>query len=127
MAVESQGKWRTIAVWVLRFVLGLVFVVVGASKLTGTGNTIEYFTAIGWGQWFRYLTGLLDITGVLLLFVPRWTSYGAILLACSVGLAAVISLTLLRGNALWGGPAMVFVPLVFTSLAATLAWMTRSR
>jgi uncharacterized membrane protein YphA (DoxX/SURF4 family) len=122
---NEPGKWRTIAAWVLRIVLGLIFLFVGTTKLTGTGNTIEYFAAIGWGQWFRYLTGLLDIAGVVLLFVPRWTCYGAIMLACSVGLAASISLTVLRGNPTWGGPVMVFVPLVFTLLAALLAWLTR--
>jgi hypothetical protein len=35
------------------------------------------------------MTGLLDIAGAVLLFVPRWTCYGAIVLACSVGLVRV--------------------------------------
>ena len=127
MPANVSGKWRTIAIWALRVVLGLLFLVVGTSKLTGTGNTKEYFAAIGWGQWFRYLTGLLDIVGTALLFVPRWTCYGAIVLACSVGLAAVLSLTLLRDNPTWGGSQMVLVPVVFALLAATLAWLTRPR
>jgi putative oxidoreductase len=127
MTTEASGKGRTIAVWALRVVLGLVFLAVGTTKLTGTGNTIEYFTAIGWGQWFRYLTGVLDIAGSVLLFVPRWTCYGAIVLACSVGTGTLISLTVLRGNPTWGGPEMVAVPLVLTLLAAALAWLTRPR
>jgi len=47
-------------------VLGLIFLYVGATKLTETGNTVENFAAIGWGQWFRYFTGALDIAGVVL-------------------------------------------------------------
>jgi uncharacterized membrane protein YphA (DoxX/SURF4 family) len=74
-------------------VLGLTFLVIGTTKLTGTGNTVEYFAAIAWGQWFRYLTGLLDVAGAALLFVPKLTCYGAIALACSVGTATFISLT----------------------------------
>lgn len=85
MAADAPDKRRTIAIWALRVVLGLIFLAVGATKLTGTGNTVEYFAAIGWGQWFRYLTGVLDIAGAALLFVPRWTCYGAIVLTCSVG------------------------------------------
>ena len=100
-AADVPSKWRTIAIWALRVVLGLAFLAVGTTKLTGTRQTVEYFAAIGWGQWFRYLTGLLDIVGAALLFVPRWTCYRAIVLACSVGLATVISLTLLRGNPTW--------------------------
>ncbi len=82
-------------------------------------------SAIGWGQWFRYLTGVLDIAGAALLFVPRWTCYGAIVLACSVGTGTLISLTVLRGDPTWGSSAMVSVPLVFTTLAVVLAWLAR--
>ena len=125
MAAKPRGEGRTIAIWALRVVIGLVFLVVGTTKLTGTGNTVEYFAAIGWGQWFRYLTGLLDIAGATLVFVPRWTCYGAIVLACSVGSATFISLTTLRGNPTWGGSEMVSAPLVLTLLAVLLTWLTR--
>jgi hypothetical protein len=27
-------------------------------------------------QWFRYLPGLLDVTGALLVLMPRWSCYG---------------------------------------------------
>jgi putative oxidoreductase len=127
MATNPNGKGRTIAIWALRVVLGLLFLFVGITKLTGTANTVEYFAAIGWGQWFRYLTGVLDVVGAVLLFVPRWTCYGAIMLACSVGSAAFISLTVFRGNDAWGGPITVFVPLVLTLLCVLLAWLTRPR
>ncbi len=125
MAAGAPGKWRTIALWTLRVVLGLVFLAVGATKLTGTGNTVEYFAAIGWGQWFRYLTGFLDLAGARLLFAPRWTFYGATMLACSVGTGTLISVTVLRGDPTWGGPEMVAVPFALTLLAAALAWLTR--
>lgn len=125
MTAIAPGKGRTIAVWALRVVLGLIFLAVGTTKLTGTGNTVEYFAAIGWGQWFRYLTGALDIAGSVLLFVPRWTCYGAIVLACSVGTGTLISLAVLRGDPTWGGPEMVAIPLVLTLLAVTLAWLAR--
>jgi uncharacterized membrane protein YphA (DoxX/SURF4 family) len=128
MVADVPGKWRTIATWVLRLVLGFVFLYVGTTKVTGTGHTVEYFDAIGWGQWFRYLTGVLDLAGVALLFVPKWTWFGAMLLACSVGTGTLISVTVLRGNTTWGSGSpemMVAFPLVLTILAALLAWLTR--
>ena len=124
MAADVPSKWRTIAIWALRVVLGLAFLAIGATKLTGSGRTVEYFAAIGWGQWFRYMTGFLDIAGAALLFVPRWTCYGAMVLTCTVGLAALMSLTLLQGNPTWSGWEMVSVPLVLTVLAAALTWLT---
>jgi putative oxidoreductase len=124
MAAGVHGTWQTMAIRALRAVLVLIFLAVGITKLTGTGNTVEYFTAIGWGQWFRYLTGLLDIAGSVLLIVPRCASYGAIVLAGSAGLATLISLTVLRGNPMWGDSVMVLVPLALTLLAAAVAWPT---
>jgi putative oxidoreductase len=115
---EITGTNRRIAIWVLRVLLGLAFLTIGVAKLTGTLNTVQTFEAFGWGQWFRYLTGLLDLAGALLVLVPRWTFYGALLLSCTIGLAAVLSLT--RPIDFW--PA-----LSLTLLAATLAWLTRPR
>jgi uncharacterized membrane protein YphA (DoxX/SURF4 family) len=127
MASTALGKGRTIAVWALRALLSFIFLFVGTTKLTGTGNTVEYFAAIGWGQWFRYLTGVLDVAGAALLFVPRWTWSGALVLALSAGTATLISLTVLRGNPTWGVPVMVVIPLALTALAILLMWMTRPR
>ena len=124
-ANDIRGTQRVIAVWVLRVVLGLVFLYVGATKLSGTGSTVEYFAAIGWGQWFRHLTGTLDITGAIVLFAPKWTCLGALVLACSVGTGTLISLTVLRRDPTWGSPMMVAVPLALTLLTVLLAWLTR--
>lgn len=72
----TTGKSRLYIAWVLRILLAGVFLIIGGSKLTATLQTREFFASIGWGQWFRYLTGLLDVTGAVLLFVPRWTVWG---------------------------------------------------
>ena len=63
-----------------------------------------------WGQWFRYVTALLDVIGALRLFVPRWTRYGALLLVCTIGLATLLSVVRLYQNRA--------VPLILTLLAA---------
>lgn len=119
MTEATTGKSR-IAIGVLRVLLILAFLTIGAAKLTASLGTVGWFAQLGWGQWFRYLTGLLDIAGALLLFVPRWTFYGALVLAYTIGTATVLNVLFpLRQNPL--------VPLVLTLFAATLAWLTRPR
>ena len=118
MAAKAASKVRTIATWMLRLLLGVAFLVIGGSKLAGVLNMVQFFAAIGWGQWFRYLTGLLDVAGAVLLFIPKWTCYGALILVGTVGMAAVLCLTILHRS--------VTVPLTLTLLAATLAWLTRA-
>ena len=53
------------------------------------------------------------------------TAIAAIVLTGSVGLGALISLTVLRGNPTWGAPQMILVPLMLTFLAGILALLTR--
>jgi putative oxidoreductase len=124
VAEEARSKGRTIGVWVLRVLLGLAFLTIGTTKVTGTTNTVEFFAAIGWGQWFRYLTGILDILGAALIFVPRWTFYGAVVLTGTVGLGMLLSFNVMRNDPTWGEEVVV-APAVLTLLAALLAWLTR--
>jgi putative oxidoreductase len=115
MTSVTTGKVRLTIAWFLRVLLGLTFVGIGIEKLTGTMGTIPFFEAIGWGQWFRYASGALDAAGALLIFVPRWTSNGALIITCTVGLGTFLCFTKALYNPIF--------PLVMTLLAATLVWL----
>ena len=114
-----------VARWALRAALGAAFLLVGLSKLTGQPGAVAYFSAIGWGQWFRYLTGTVDAAGGALLLVPAFTFRASAALFCVVGTASALALTRLRGDPVWGSPANVLAPLVLTGLILALGWMTR--
>ena len=124
MTVREPNKRVRIATWVLRIFLGLLVLGIGITKFTGTAHTVDWFAAIGWGQWFRYVTGFLDVAGATLLFVPRWARYGAIVIACSVGTGTAITFTVLRHDPVWGSQVMRLVPLTLTLLAIVLAGLT---
>lgn len=115
MALQATSKFYAIVTWIFRAVIGLIFLVIGVEKLTGTMGTIPFFDAIGWGQWLRYASGAVDTVGALLVFVPRFTSLGAFMITCSVGLGTFLCYTKGVFN-----PAF---PLVMTLLAATLVWL----
>jgi putative oxidoreductase len=115
MTSQTTGKARLIATWILRILVGLAFLGIGIEKLTGTMGTIPFFDAIGWGQWFRYVSGAIDTTGALLIFIPRWTSLGAFIITCTVGLGTILCFTKELFNPI--------LPLVMTLLAATLVWL----
>jgi hypothetical protein len=80
---------------------------------------IALFDAVGIGQWFRYVTGSLEVLGALLLVVPGKTALGAVLLACVMAGAVVAHLTILHTAAT--------APLVLFALAAIIAWGRRSQ
>jgi putative oxidoreductase len=116
MTLQAPGKTRLIFTWILRVLLGAAFLGIGIEKLTGTMGTIPFFDAIGWGQWFRYSSGALDTAGALLIFVPRWTFLGALIITCTVGLGTFLCFTKDLTNPIF--------PLVMTLLAATLVWLS---
>lgn len=116
-ARSGRGRVGEIALWVLQVLLALYFAVNAAvPKLVGTASAVDMFDRIGAGQWFRYLTGGLELLGALGLVVPALAGLAGIGLAC-VMLGAV--LTHLVVPALGG---TLFLPLVLGLLAAVVAW-----
>src|SRR5258708_35187384 len=67
----ASGKGRLITLWTLSGLVALAFVFVGSGKLAGTAQMVELFDKVGLGQWFRYLTGLLEVVGGIRLLIPR--------------------------------------------------------
>jgi putative oxidoreductase len=77
---NRPGRPLTIALWVVQLGLALMFFMAGGNKLAGNPMMVGLFDTIGIGQWFRYVTGTLEVTGALLLLVPRISGLGAALL-----------------------------------------------
>ena len=78
--LPATSKGRLIALWTLSGLVALAFVFAGSGKLAGNAAMIELFNKVGIGQWFRYLTGLLEVSGGIGLLIPRYAFYAAILL-----------------------------------------------
>lgn len=92
----------------------LAFVAAGGAKLIGAEPMVATFDAIGWGQWFRYVTGGIEVVAAILLWVPGLVIAGAALLVATMIGAIIFHLTVL-------GPS--FVPaLILGLLAAFVGW-----
>jgi putative oxidoreductase len=97
--------------WVLRLAAAGVFVAVGLSKLRSDPFWVQMFGKIGLGDWFRYLTGALQVGGGLLFLVPR-ARYVAALLAGGTMAGAIVVHLLVLGTGV-AGAIIPFVLLVF--------------
>ena len=80
-AHASTRRVGRIALWVLQVALAVALLGAGASKLAGAPAMVQLFDAVGVGQWFRFVTGALEIGGAILLLVPAFAGRGALLLA----------------------------------------------
>src|SRR6185295_13971881 len=113
----ASGKGRLITLWTLSGLVALAFVFVGGGKLAGTAAMVELFDQVGLGQWFRYLTGLLEVTGGIGLLIPRYAFYAAGLLMI-VTIGAVITHVAVIG----GSPAPAASLFV---LSGIIAWLQK--
>src|SRR3989442_10812989 len=118
-ASGSTGKIVNVVLWVLQIAAAGMFLMVGFLKLSGNAQLVGLFEAIGLGQWFRYLTGTLEVAGAFLLLLPRTSGLGALMLV-GVMAGAVMTHVFIVG----GSPLMAIILLVVTGV---VAWGRRQR
>ena len=75
-----RGRSGVIALWVVQIALAGMFLLAGGSKLLGAPAMIALFNTIGSGQWFRYVTGFIEVGSAIALLVPSIAVYGALAL-----------------------------------------------
>src|SRR5256885_3501315 len=115
----STGKLINVGLWILQIGAAGMFLMVGFLKLSGDPQMVGLFDAIGLGQWFRYVTGSLEVLGAIMLLVPRVSGLGALLLV-GVMLGAVPTHLFVVG----GNPLPALVLLIVTGI---VAWGRRKR
>lgn len=81
--VTTTRKLKVIS-WGLRIIAAAVFLAAGSAKLAGVPMMVGIFDQIGIGQWFRVVTGLVEVAGAIALLVPASAAFGGLLLAVTM-------------------------------------------
>ena len=105
-------------VWTFQIASAAMFLLSGTLKLSGAPMMVQMFSAIGLGQWFRYVTGTVEVISAVLLLVPSLAVFGALALAVTMVGAILTHLFIIGGS-----PA---VPIALLAATTTIAWV-RSR
>jgi hypothetical protein len=103
----------------LRALLTLAFVGAGGAKLAGVEMMVATYDIIGLGQWFRYFTGVIEIAGAVLLWIPGRQVVGAALLGATMVGAVLTHLLIL-------GPSAV-PSIILGLLAAAVLYIYRAQ
>jgi putative oxidoreductase len=117
--VQAGLRWKQIALWGLKGLLAAVFLAAGGAKLYGVPMLVEEFEHMGFGQWFRYFTGSLEVAGGLAILIPPLSGLAAVLLGC-----VMIGATAMHLFVIGGSPIPAIVLLV---LCAVIAIAERAR
>ena len=114
-----RGRTGFVALWAVQIALAGMFLLAGSSKLLGAAEMVALFDAIGVGQWFRYVTGLIEVSSAIALLVPSFAVFGALALVATMVGAIVTHLFIVGGS-----PAM---PAILLLGAAAVVWARRHR
>lgn len=117
---QSTSKWQTYAVYVIMGLLTLAFALAGGTKLMGQEMHVENFIRWGYPVWFMYITGLIEVGSVILMWTPETRFYGALGLVATM-LGAIVT------HIVNSEPEMFPVVGILLILSGIVAWVNRSK
>lgn len=107
-SVKMRGSPRRLGAWALQVVVAAAFFAAGAAKLADVPFMIQIFDQIGVGQWFRIVTGVVEIVGALALVYPGIAAIGGLWLGFTMVCAVAIHVFVLHSSP---APATVLLAL----------------
>jgi len=110
---------NAIGAWVLQGLLAAAFLAAGGAKLAGVPMMVQVFDQIGMGQWFRVVTGLVEVAGAVALLVPGLAALGAAWLGATMFFAVLTHFFVLHTSAT---PAVILF-----ALNVVVVWLRRDQ
>jgi putative oxidoreductase len=101
MSGKPQAKATHVLIYTLQVILAAAFLAAAYAKLTGDPAMAGLFEKIGFGQWLRYTTGVLEIVGAILLLTRSWSAVAAVGLAALMLFAAVLGIGYYDSPSMW--------------------------
>jgi uncharacterized membrane protein len=99
--------------------LAIAFTLAGGIKLISAPGMVQEFAQIGLGQWFRYFTGALEVSGAIGLLIPKVRFWAALQIAVVMVGATFTNIAVLHL------PNIARVTAILLALALALAWLRR--
>ena len=111
--VTETHNWRDrLGVWLWRLGAASLFIYIGMGKFASRSEWVGIFEEIGFGQWFRYFTGIFQISGGILVLFPKTFPFGIAILATTM-LGAMCAWVFLLGSPVTAVlPALFFLALL---------------
>ena len=134
LVVGSRRELTDVRGWLLRILVAALFVLFSVGKFNSDphGEWFRIFARIGFGQWFRVATGVIELVGGLLFLLPGTARLAAIPLAATM-VGAMIADMVVLGNPLFSMiPGALLALVLITafrdpSLDDTIATLQRRR
>ena len=117
---ERAQRVRRVLASVASLLLAVIFLSEGSAKFPESRMWVRIFDQIGFGQWFRYFTGVVEIGGAVLLLIPATRMWGALVMACTMCGALLVHVLVMGISPPTIGVVLLLVTLVAIGLDAKL-------
>jgi len=114
----ASGNSIRYLLFILRLLTAAAFLAAGGAKLAGIPMMVAIYEHIGLGQWFRILTGMIEVSSAIALFIPSLSGLAGFVLAITMCCAIVTHLFVIGGNPM---PAIILL-----LMTAVIAWCNRA-
>ena len=109
----------SILIIIAQVVLGLLFLLIGSMTVAGRKMFVENFRHFGYPQWFRIVTGSLEVLGGIGLLIGIWLPWLSAL--ASAGLTLVMLGAVLTHLRTRDSLQKIVLPIVLGALAIVVA------
>jgi len=131
MGDMTLNKKANTIVYLFQVVLAAVFLIAAFAKLSGDPVMVAVYEKIGFGQWFRYLTGVLEVAGAAILLTRSLSGLAALGLAAMMLVAAVLGMGFVSSSPwFWSirlSAGIPFAPNVLLVACLLVAWARRGQ
>ncbi len=118
-------NYRNFFLWILRLVPAVILLQTLYFKFTGHPQSVKLFTMIGMEPYGRIGSGVVELIAAVLILIPRFTGYGAILGLGMMTGALFFHLTKI-GIYFDGDPVLFIYALITFICCAALIFVHRS-
>jgi uncharacterized membrane protein YphA (DoxX/SURF4 family) len=117
---------RSIVIWILRLIPAIILLQTLYFKFTAQPESVQLFTRIGMEPYGRIGTGILEFIASVLILIPRYTGFGAILGLMMMTGALYFHLT--KIGIYFNGDPLLFIYAIITFVCcAILIFINKTR
>ncbi len=89
--VEWYKDCKGVGIFLLRLLVGGIFLYHGVPKLMNMAGTMQFFSSLGLPGFVGVLVGILEVVGGILLIIGLWTKWAAYVLAIIIAGAIILA------------------------------------
>ena len=116
---------NTIFMWVLRIIPALIMLQTLFFKFTGAAESVYIFSKLNIEPWGRYGSGVAELIAGILLLIPRYSVWGALLALGVMGGAILSHLTILGIEIMGDKGQLFYMALITVACSAIILFLNR--